>query len=601
MIKRKINTTIKFVTCIALAVLMVVCMLCFIGCDTEPEGQKPEGKTVSVMLNGAYTQSQLPKVAPGDTISAEELPTPERNGYRFDGWYLDEALTEKLTVTTVPADYLPNTSFNLYAKWELLTVALESEVYELDGTAFLLRLTKGTYSHSVKFDSFKLVGDGVGKIKMFHYTDEEFKYPHFESEGEFRLTNLKPGLNKDVIRIYATSNEGERISDIYTLSLYIPYEVKISLLDEMGLYYERDIVVEGDSYYKLPEFEFADGIEFVGWKNSDGELVEINENGEILANDSCTLQLVVSYCEYTVKYDLNGGEFADEAERETTVTFASPFALSLPKSRGPEWEFVGWEVDGELVTYALGTGEAWHIARNVTAVARWQYASYSVSVKAFNTSIANTYGSGTYTYGDEVTVTAERNATWENYTWLGWFDGDDKLSSDMTYTFVMPAKNVNYVAKWIECPLTVTYSGANPTIRWTKPAKVGDTVHVDIVNQNAWSNYYWYGWFDGDTLVSTEMDIDVTVTEAERTLTAVWQKCEHFVDSKSDNICDLCDTAKSFHVCDSYKDQGDDGSCDNCGKAENMHCGCTECEDADGNHRCDECNEWLIPNKKEES
>jgi hypothetical protein len=32
-----------------------------------------------------------------------------------------------------------------------------------------------------------------------------------------------------------------------------------------------------------------------------------------------------------------------------------------------------------------------------------------------------------------------------------------------------------------------------------------------------------------------------------------------------------------------------------------MHCGCTECEDADGNHRCDECNEWLIPNKKEES
>ena len=44
-----------------------------------------------------------------------------------------------------------------------------------------------------------------------------------------------------------------------------------------------------------------------------------------------------------------------------------------------------------------------------------------------------------------MTVTAKTNA---GYTFVGWYENDEKLSGDLTYTFTMPSADVTYTAVW---------------------------------------------------------------------------------------------------------------------------------------------------------
>ena len=54
-------------------------------------------------------------------------------------------------------------------------------------------------------------------------------------------------------------------------------------------------------------------------------------------------------------------------------------------------------------------------------------------------------GSGTYKYGKTITITAITNP---GYTFEGWYDGDDELTKELSYTFNMPNKQLVYTAKW---------------------------------------------------------------------------------------------------------------------------------------------------------
>lgn len=52
---------------------------------------------------------------------------------------------------------------------------------------------------------------------------------------------------------------------------------------------------------------------------------------------------------------------------------------------------------------------------------------------------------GEYKYEQSITITIETN---DGYTFLGWFNGEDKLVETESYEFTMPAQNVTYTAKW---------------------------------------------------------------------------------------------------------------------------------------------------------
>ncbi len=65
-------------------------------------------------------------------------------------------------------------------------------------------------------------------------------------------------------------------------------------------------------------------------------------------------------------------------------------------------------------------------------------ASYTVIVMATDGGSA-TADKSTYTEGEQITVTATAQS---GYTFDGWYDGENSLSTDATYRFAMPARNM---------------------------------------------------------------------------------------------------------------------------------------------------------------
>ena len=70
--------------------------------------------------------------------------------------------------------------------------------------------------------------------------------------------------------------------------------------------------------------------------------------------------------------------------------------------------------------------------------------TYTVTTSVENSKGGSVTSGATKAYGNEITVTATVKA---GYTWLGWYSGNDVVSSDLSYTFVVD-KDISLVAKW---------------------------------------------------------------------------------------------------------------------------------------------------------
>ena len=77
---------------------------------------------------------------------------------------------------------------------------------------------------------------------------------------------------------------------------------------------------------------------------------------------------------------------------------------------------------------------------------------------------------------EEVTLIAETNP---GYTWVGWFDGETKVSegTSLTYTFDMPAESKTYTAKFTLC---VDHTSDENCI-CTKCGAIAHTLNEDCV------------------------------------------------------------------------------------------------------------------------
>ena len=108
------------------------------------------------------------------------------------------------------------------------------------------------------------------------------------------------------------------------------------------------------------------------------------------------------------------------------------------------YEFDGWytneNLEGSQVT-SISLGEE----DNKTYYAKWAINSYTLELTRSNALAGSVTGSGIKEYNSEVTITATTNP---GYTFIGWYNGEDLVSSLATYTFNMPASDLSYEAKW---------------------------------------------------------------------------------------------------------------------------------------------------------
>ena len=118
--------------------------------------------------------------------------------------------------------------------------------------------------------------------------------------------------------------------------------------------------------------------------------------------------------------------------------------------------------------------------------------TYTVSASRNNTKGGTVAGNGTYAYAREITLTATTNA---GYTFLGWFEGEEKVCDTLAYTFTVD-RAVTYTAKW----------EANTNTKYTVK------YYLQNVNKNGYDLVY----------------TDVLEGTTDTTATAVTKTLEHF-------------------------------------------------------------------------
>ena len=149
--------------------------------------------------------------------------------------------------------------------------------------------------------------------------------------------------------------------------------------------------------------------------------------------------------------------------------------------------------------------------KNLTYNAAFLANSYTVNLSCQDDSKGTITGSGTYQYNSSVTISFTGIGDSE---FDGWYNGEECVSTLETYTFNMPSRNLNYVAKIKENePDNLFTFGSYPQTKVSDQnlinslkTKVG---HLpNSTNPYSWTTYSWYISSSNSTKFAWYIDLD---------------------------------------------------------------------------------------------
>ena len=310
----------KLLLTLPLAILTIFGVGLLVGCEKEKDPKKYE---VVFRSNGGTTYYNVVGYA-GDTIT---LPTPEKEGYTFAGWYTDSKFeTEALSDT-----YTIDIGRTLYAKWN-------------------------PYEGTIIFES-----NGGTKYENLIFSAQKVEIPVPEKDG-FIFGGW-----------YATSTfEGEEVKGTILptddMKLYAKWNAitgSITFESNGGTEYEK--AVTAGQKVKIPTPVKEQSI-FAGWydnKDFKGRAIE----GEYLPEGDITL-----YARWATKYQLvtleeNGGNSLEDIKLFDDDTFELP----TPYRYG--YRFEGW-YDNSTFQGEPVSDYFYRPLEDITLYAKWEKCTY---------------------------------------------------------------------------------------------------------------------------------------------------------------------------------------------------------------------------------
>lgn len=264
-------------------------------------------------------------------------PAPEKTGYTFDGWYLDEAEEPFDFDTTITSD------ITLTAKW-----------------------TQNTYT--VTFDANGGSVDPTNKTVTF---DEPY--------GELPVPTR---TGYDFLGWFTAAEDGDQVTANTTVTatadhtLYAQWEkktftVKYYLPDETGAWVEKKMdTVDSVDYatYSLWTPNAEDGYEFSGWYQKPADIGVKAKVEKLYMAKEWKLYGKFTPIEYTIRYDYRDGKAT--STNPTTYTVESD-TITLADATGADWgkTFLEWhDENGQKIT-EIPTGSTGN--RVITAYWNW--------------------------------------------------------------------------------------------------------------------------------------------------------------------------------------------------------------------------------------
>jgi uncharacterized repeat protein (TIGR02543 family) len=393
-----------------------------------------------------------------------ELPNPTREGYTFEGWYLEDTFENSANFLV-----MSNQDRTLYAKWE-------------------------PNLYTVRFDS----NGGSDVDSVTNYYDAEFPAPTqpelegYTFEGWFKddRTFEEPftfGAFPIDLTLYAKWS-----ATLYTVT----YQLDGGVLGtgSVNAYtIEDDLVVFPDPT-KV-------GYTFQGWyenSNFTGDVVvAINPN----RLENVTLFAKWAVIQYTITFDAAGGTAVSDITQDFGSVITKP---ADPTKRGHT--FLGWLLDGAPFVFNTMPVDG------ADLVANWEVNSYTVNLNVnggdplTTTTLDVDYGTST-NFGVP---------TRSGYQFNGWSDG----STTWTPGASMTDSNLNLTAQWSIINYQITYvmdrgfnDDANPSTY-----TVNDVVTLLDPDKEG---HTFNGWYTENTFTNRVTQITAGSTGA-KTLYAKW-------------------------------------------------------------------------------
>ncbi len=196
----------------------------------------------------------------------------------------------------------------------------------------------------------------------------------------------------------------------------------------------------------LQEYDYEPvGYTLNGWEyvdtNNRRTNFKFDKNGTVVTTEtSLDLYPKATANSYTVTLTVGNGETV--SKNKVIATYDSSVQFPVPEKHG--YSFVGWYNGSTKVSTETGICAKWTCLEDISLSPKWQINSYNVSL-AKNVNGGDLTGGGAYQFGSNVTISATTNKA---YIWIGWFEGDTKLTSEKSYSFKITAENRNFTAKW---------------------------------------------------------------------------------------------------------------------------------------------------------
>ncbi|MFW5894918.1 MAG: InlB B-repeat-containing protein, partial [Bacillota bacterium] len=441
------------------------------ACGITPDTES-DVLTVEFETNGGEAIESV-DVEVGDILT---LPTPEREGYRFEGWYALEDLSGS-SLSEFPA--VTGGTITLYANWiqTRFTLTFDSmggtpidpmvknegdalappETPIREGYTFLGWFTDNLFTEAFSFDA--VLEQDSNLFAAWEGNDYTIT---FNERGGSDVPDITAAYEEAIEAPTSPTRIGytfdgwyldDTFDDAFTFdtmpldgaTLYAKWDpalVDVTIhrytedLDQEGYTLETTEVVEAytESTYTLEQSSIP------GFTPDPGHDSSVT-SGTVLADGSLELTLYYSRDEITLTYETN----ADFSIASSSGLFEAP--LSAPED--PErlgYIFEGWFSDPDFETeYVFSTFPA----QDTTIYADWEGTPSTIH---FNSHGGSAVESLTANNGDAITLI---EPTRDGYDFEGWYLSDDYLNvfDDTT----MPVGGASLHAKWKPATYTLTF------------------------------------------------------------------------------------------------------------------------------------------------
>lgn len=419
---------------------------------------------------------------PNQTVYDSEYVTKPtealtKDGYLFDGWYTDEACTNKFEFETAVSGNL-----DLYAKWisNKRTVAFNTNGHgDAISPALVAHGTKVSAPASPSEYGYNFEG---------WYTDakctagNQFK---FDADGRSTETITK---------------------DITLFAKWTPKSYKVTFkTDKDTPYHEQSVAYK--NFATKPSAPGKPGYIFDGWYE-DEDCHDAFNFGTAITGD-ITLYAKWTINTYTVTVDNDNGT----SPTKTSPAYNTKVEVDVPEKAG--YAFIGWIADPSSVIPVLNTDGKYEFtmpAHDVTLTANWSTNAYTVTFDGNGHDLDVVKVSVAYNTPVEKPATP----TTLGYTFGGWFTDKDCTTA---FDFNTPiTADTTLYAKWTKNAEPVKPSDPDKPSEPDKPGKPSkpDTPSNPDKPSKPETKTYSVFVFDGEAELDGET---VTKAEAGKTIT----------------------------------------------------------------------------------